>query len=315
VTQGPHRPTDPKRLTVVGATDLERTLLQAARRERPSPELTKRMAAGLGISAVVGTTAAALPAAAVTAAAAKTSFGLWVSGGVLAAAVAAGVVGVRMSAPKPAARPADRPAPAAVATPVEAPAIEAAAPTPAIAADRRIDRAHRRVQPAAPALPAADLRDQIARGARVAKGTIYLYFKSKDEILKHALYEDVDTLARETIPPVIACPTNVVVTLPPNTMDTRMAVNYPAPTATDNCTVSPIITTSLASGSVFPVGVTTVNVTATDAANNQATCSFTVTVLYNFSSFFSPIANAPTVNVVNAGRAIPIKFSLSGTRA
>jgi len=162
VTQGPHRPTDPKRLTVVGATDLERTLLQAARRERPSPELTKRMAAGLGISAVVGTTAAAVPAAAVTAAAAKTSFGLWVSGGVLAAAVAAGVVGVRMSAPKPAARPADRPAPAAVATPVEAPAIEAAAPTPAIAADRRIERAHRRVQPTAPALPAADLRDQIA---------------------------------------------------------------------------------------------------------------------------------------------------------
>ena len=28
---------DPKRLTVVGATDLERSLLQAARRERPSP--------------------------------------------------------------------------------------------------------------------------------------------------------------------------------------------------------------------------------------------------------------------------------------
>ena len=46
--------------------------------------------------------------------------------------------------------------------------------------------------------------DQIARGARVAKGTIYLYFKSKDEILKYALYEDLDALARETIPPVIA---------------------------------------------------------------------------------------------------------------
>ncbi len=118
----------------------------------------------------------------------------------------------------------------------------------------------------------------------------------------------------ERIPPVIACPANVVVTLPPNTTDTGMVVNYPEPTATDNCTASPIITTSQASGTVFPVGLTTVNVTATDAANNQATCSFTVTVRYNFSGFFQPVNNPPTVNVVNAGRAIPVKFSLSGDK-
>src|SRR6266542_1517326 len=122
------------------------------------------------------------------------------------------------------------------------------------------------------------------------------------------------TVTPETIPPVIACPVNVVMTLPPNTMDTQMVVNYPAPSATDNCTASPTITTSQASGTVFPVGLTTVNVTATDAANNQATCSFTVTVRYNFSGFFQPVDNSPTVNVVNAGRAIPVKFSLSGDK-
>jgi hypothetical protein len=122
------------------------------------------------------------------------------------------------------------------------------------------------------------------------------------------------TVTPETIPPVIACPVNVVMTLPPNTMDTGMVVNYPAPTATDNCTASPTITTSQASGTVFPVGLTTVNVTATDAANNQATCSFTVTVRYNFSGFFRPVDNPPTVNLVNAGRAIPVKFSLSGDK-
>ena len=33
---------------------------------------------------------------------------------------------------------------------------------------------------------------------------------------------------------------------------------------------------------------------------------------YNFSGFFKPVDNLPTVNVVNAGQAIPIKFSLSG---
>jgi TetR/AcrR family fatty acid metabolism transcriptional regulator len=46
--------------------------------------------------------------------------------------------------------------------------------------------------------------DHIARAARVAKGTIYLYFKSKDEILKHAVHEDLEALGRETIPAITA---------------------------------------------------------------------------------------------------------------
>jgi hypothetical protein len=122
------------------------------------------------------------------------------------------------------------------------------------------------------------------------------------------------TVTPETIPPVIACPTNVDAILPPNTMDTGMIIDYPAPTATDNCAASPIITTSKASGSVFPLGVTVVDATATDDANNRATCGFRVDVHYNFSGFFPPIATMPTVNEVNAGRAIPIKFSLSGNK-
>ena len=44
--------------------------------------------------------------------------------------------------------------------------------------------------------------DHIARAAHVAKGTIYLYFRSKDEILKHAVHEDLDALGRATIPGV-----------------------------------------------------------------------------------------------------------------
>jgi hypothetical protein len=31
---------------------------------------------------------------------------------------------------------------------------------------------------------------------------------------------------------------------------------------------------------------------------------------YNFSGFFQPVDNAPTLNVAKAGRAIPVKFSL-----
>jgi AcrR family transcriptional regulator len=46
--------------------------------------------------------------------------------------------------------------------------------------------------------------DHIARVAHVAKGTIYLYFRSKDEILKQALEEDLEALGRETVPAIAA---------------------------------------------------------------------------------------------------------------
>jgi len=41
---------------------------------------------------------------------------------------------------------------------------------------------------------------QIARGAKVAKGTVYLYFRSKDEILRVLLDDAVGELYRETVP-------------------------------------------------------------------------------------------------------------------
>jgi hypothetical protein len=114
-------------------------------------------------------------------------------------------------------------------------------------------------------------------------------------------------------PPTISCPANVTVYLPLNSTATSMAVNYPAATASDNCG-SVGITYSKNSGTVFPVGPTTVTVTATDTHNNSSSCQFTVTVLYDFTGFFSPVNNVPTLNSVNAGRAIPVKFSLSGNK-
>jgi hypothetical protein len=37
-------------------------------------------------------------------------------------------------------------------------------------------------------------------------------------------------------------------------------------------------------------------------------------VLHNFSGFLQPVDNLPMLNVVNAGQAIPVKFSLSGNK-
>ena len=115
-------------------------------------------------------------------------------------------------------------------------------------------------------------------------------------------------------PPTISCPANIVVYLPLNSTGTSIAIDYPAVAASDNCSGSVNVVSNPASGSVFPVGTTTVTATATDAASNSTTCSFSVTVLYNFSGFFSPVNNLPTLNNVNAGRAIPVKFSLSGNK-
>ncbi|MEO5947009.1 MAG: HYR domain-containing protein, partial [Chitinophagaceae bacterium] len=81
----------------------------------------------------------------------------------------------------------------------------------------------------------------------------------------------------DTEAPTITCPANITANAAAGLCSA--VVNYGAITASDNCT-SPIITRTagLASGSVFPVGVTTVTYQAADAAGNTAQCSFTVTV-------------------------------------
>ena len=126
--------------------------------------------------------------------------------------------------------------------------------------------------------------------------------------------DDVVITVQDTLAPDITCPANVVVSLPPNSNATSMVVNYPAVTATDGCSSSVIVNSTPASGSVFPVGTTTVDATADDGAGHTSECSFTVTVQYNFAGFFRPVDNLPALNVVQAGRAIPVKFSLSGDK-
>ena len=74
--------------------------------------------------------------------------------------------------------------------------------------------------------------------------------------------------------PMIDCPADTVLKC---AMPDGMVFNYDV-VATDNCDEAPVVTSDPASGSVFPVGTTTVNVTATDAAGNESTCSFDVTV-------------------------------------
>ncbi len=52
------------------------------------------------------------------------------------------------------------------------------------------------------------------------------------------------------------------------------------------------------------------SVTATDLAGNVVTKSVTYVVQFTFQGFKPPVDNQPIVNIVNAGRTIPVKWSL-----
>jgi len=71
------------------------------------------------------------------------------------------------------------------------------------------------------------------------------------------------------------CPSNIT-TAPDN--GCSAVVQYGQPAATDNCSATLNQTAGLASGSTFPLGITTNTFTATDPSGNTATCTFTVTV-------------------------------------
>lgn len=100
----------------------------------------------------------------------------------------------------------------------------------------------------------------------------------------------------DTQPPTITCPANVTaMTTASCPISAGGSVSFPAPTASDNC---PGVTTVCvpASGSMFPVGTTTVTCTATDASGNTASCSFSVT---SFNGCLQDDSKASKVVVFN----------------
>lgn len=116
-------------------------------------------------------------------------------------------------------------------------------------------------------------------------------------------------VVRDTTPPVIAFHADVTATA---TGGSSAVVTYALPTASDLVDGNTAVTCAPASGSSFNVGSTTVNCSSTDSHGNTATSSFKVVVSYAFTGFFRPVDNLPVVNVVKAGSAVPVKFSLGG---
>jgi hypothetical protein len=108
------------------------------------------------------------------------------------------------------------------------------------------------------------------------KGVTSVTFTTTD-VLGNTLSCTMTVTVNDTQLPQIICPATIAVNNDPGVCGA--AVTYVAPVGTDNCTgATTVRIAGPASGSLFPIGTTTVTHRVTDAGGNTAQCSFTVTV-------------------------------------
>jgi len=121
---------------------------------------------------------------------------------------------------------------------------------------------------------------------------------------------------RDAEPPTIICPADIALGC---SIDLLVPALFTV-SAYDNCDAQPTVICNPASGSGFPVGVTTVTATATDEAGNTSTCAFNVTrAPLGFSGFLPPIGGADEtggtfaepLRTFKLGSTIPVKFAAS----
>lgn len=99
----------------------------------------------------------------------------------------------------------------------------------------------------------------------------------------------------DTIAPVLASQSNIVVNADSGMCAALVVFN--SPFVTDNCSIAGITQTAgPASGSLFPVGTTTITFTAADSSGNISTTSFNVIVV----DAESPVITCPSTITVNA---------------
>ncbi len=128
---------------------------------------------------------------------------------------------------------------------------------------------------------------------RLEEGTVTTTLSVTDAAGNTATCEAVVTVI-DNIAPAITCPT-VAASYNVDPGECDFTTSFTA-TATDACTSNPSITYEVEGNTIsfpydFPVGTTTVDVTATDASNNSSTCSFDVVVEDNEA----PMLTCPAV--------------------
>lgn len=112
----------------------------------------------------------------------------------------------------------------------------------------------------------------------------------------------------DTTPPALLLPGNLVAEA---TGPTGAVVNFTA-SATDNVDGNVPVTLSKASGSVFPLGVTTVTASAMDSAGNTTTGSFTVTVRDTTAPTLTNLSATPST-LDTSGSLVAVTVQASST--
>ncbi len=133
-----------------------------------------------------------------------------------------------------------------------------------------------------------------ASGSLFPIGETVVSFEAADASGNTAACSFTVTLT-EDLAPTISCPENISVE---NDLGLCTAmVNYDLPVAADNCDgISLALSGGPASGAAFPEGTTTVTYTATDASGNDASCSFTVTVV----DLEMPVIDCPADTILSS---------------
>lgn len=136
-------------------------------------------------------------------------------------------------------------------------------------------------------------------GTQFALGTTTVNVTAKDAA-NNTSTGSFTVAVQDTIAPALTVPANVTAEA---TSANGAIVSYPAATAIDAVGVA-AIAYSQNSGTQFPLGSTTVNVSAKDAANNTSAGSFTVTVKDTTAPALSVPANITTEATSAAGAAV-----------
>ncbi len=172
----------------------------------------------------------------------------------------------------------------------------------------------------APANPsaAAQIASITGGGTSIPDGTYTITLSYQDALSNPTASAASSNIRIDTTAPVVTAPANV--TAAP-TSASGAVVTYPAATATDAVGVTSL-TYSQNSGTSFPIGTTSVTVTATDAANNSGTANFTVTVTALTAAqswrnlYFSTINNsgnaADNADPNNNGIVNLVEYALGG---
>jgi hypothetical protein len=163
----------------------------------------------------------------------------------------------------------------------------------------------------------------VASGDTFALGTTTVTCSASDTRNNSSQDSFTVTVVDTTAPTISGMPSNISLTA---TSAAGAVASWTAPTASDLVDGTVPVTcksaSNLVSGNTFPLGTTTVECTATDAAGNKDTKSFTVNVTVGLNGILQPINGGLTLgnhgddnSSFKAGSTVPVKFQLSGDSA